>query len=105
MTIDDGGRSPRKRAGSRLNFFLTATIASDGRADLVARVRNLSAGGMMIEADDPPPAGTPAIAQVRGIGAIAGRIVWVREHRAGMAFDRPVDPDRARKPVSGGRGR
>ena len=37
--------------------------------------------------------------EIRGMGWVPGHVVWIAEGRAGVAFDRPVDPRAARKPV------
>lgn len=99
MSIDESKAELRARAASRLNFFLMATISREGRADFSARVRNLSAGGMMIETEEALAPGTPVTAQVRGIGAIDGKVAWAGPRRCGIAFATPVDPELARKPV------
>lgn len=96
---DAAETNPRK---SRINFFLTATVSRIGKADFSARIRNLSAGGMMVETGDPLAAGEPVVAEIRGIGRVAGHVAWVRPPRAGIAFAIEVDPELARKPVSGG---
>lgn len=101
MSIDEGKAEPRKRAASRLSFFLTTRISRSGGATFSARVRNLSAGGMMIETEEPLVPGTEVTAQVRGIGMIDGRVAWSGPRRCGIAFTRAVDPELARKPVTG----
>lgn len=101
MSIGDGKAELRARAASRLNFFLTTVISRDGRADFSARVRNLSAGGMMIETGEALVPGTQVTARVRGIGVIDGTVAWAGPRRCGIAFATPVDPELARKPVTG----
>jgi hypothetical protein len=64
------------------------------------RVRNLSAGGLMAEIDRPLAPDTAVTVELRGIGAVTGRVAWFAEGRAGIALDREVDPARARKPVT-----
>lgn len=100
MSIDESKAELRARAASRLNFFLMATISREGRADFTARVRNLSAGGMMIETAEALTPGTSVSVQVRGIGAIDGKVAWAGPRRCGIAFATPVDPELARKPVN-----
>lgn len=101
MSTDESKAGLRARAASRLNFFLMTTISRAGRADFSARVRNLSAGGMMIETGENLAPGTEVTAQVRGIGVIEGRVAWAGPRRCGIAFATPVDPELARKPVTG----
>lgn len=91
------------RSSERLNFFLGTSLKSGPHAALVARVRNLSAGGMMVElADEPEPelvVGDRVIAELRNIGRVKGEIAWVDGRRYGIRFDKDIDPEAARKPV------
>jgi hypothetical protein len=94
------------RNDSRDSLLLSARFrrAGDQREDQV-RVRNLSAGGLMVELPRDLAVGTEVEIEVRGIGWIAGRIVWNTVGRAGVAFDAPIDPMLARKPVGASRAR
>lgn len=90
---------PRKRD----SLFLTARLTFVGTSDTrEVRVRNLSEGGMMAEVDRVVDAATPVSLELRGIGEIAGKIAWCTEGRVGIAFDHPIDPKKARKPVGQG---
>lgn len=81
----------------RDSLFLMAQLRVGNGAPVEVRVRNLSAGGLMVELPYPvAPEGNVEV-EVRGIGWIAGRIAWQIEGRAGVAFDREIDPQRARK--------
>jgi hypothetical protein len=75
------------------------------QTERTVRVRNLSAGGLMIETERPMAVGTVLILGLRGIGEVTGRVAWYAEGRAGVALDAPIDPKRARKPVGTGRPR
>lgn len=87
----------------RDSLFLLARLRLEGREDAVeVRVRNLSTGGLMAELPQPLLPDQPIEIEVRGIGWIRGRIAWQTEGRAGIAFDSPIDPQRARKPVGAG---
>lgn len=84
----------------RDSLFLLASLKVEGMArEIQVRVRNLSAGGLMAELPDPVSTESPVEIELRGIGRVTGRIAWQTEGRAGIAFDRPIDPQRARKPV------
>ncbi|WP_445192871.1 PilZ domain-containing protein [Sphingomonas sp. Tas61C01] len=90
---------PRKRD----SLFLTARLTFVGTTDNhEVRVRNLSEGGMMAEVDRVVDAATPVTLELRGIGEVTGRIAWCTEGRVGIAFDHPIDPKKARKPVGQG---
>jgi hypothetical protein len=91
-----------RRAASRDSLFLSATIRreSDAQEDLVpVRVRNLSAVGLMADYSDIADPGDPVVVTVRGIGAVKGKVAWIKRGRIGIEFDVEVDPKLARKPV------
>jgi hypothetical protein len=85
----------------RDSLFLAATLRIE-KVEVPVRVRNLSAGGLMAEYSDPVDSGTPVEINVRGVGWTRGHIAWSAEGRIGIAFDRPIDPLLARKPVGHG---
>jgi hypothetical protein len=58
----------------------------------------------MAELPEPIANDAPVEVDVRGVGWVRGRIAWQTEGRAGIAFDREIDPQRARKPVGTGAG-
>lgn len=92
------------RNEARDSLFLVAQFRLAGRRRDVSqvRVRNLSAGGLMAEVPQALPDGTPVEIEVRGCGWVPGRIAWSVAGRVGIAFDHPIDPMQARKPVSTG---
>lgn len=93
-----------KPARNRDSLFLTAQVRIAGEVSHhEVRIRNLSEGGLMAELGRTVPVGTVATLQVRGIGEVTGRVAWCAEGRVGIAFDAPIDPKRARKPVGTGR--
>jgi len=93
MTQDD---EQGKRQEKRDSLFLSAEVTIDGGKPFSTRVRNLSAGGMMIDVTRDQIPGTPLIAELRGIGEIKGRIAWSSQGRAGVAFNEEIDPSLAR---------
>ena len=90
----------QQRVAVRDSLFLQATIRLPDGTEFLARVRNLSTDGMMIESDAVPSVGTVYEVEMRGIGRVSGRVAWVAEGRAGLALDSPIDPKAARKPVA-----
>lgn len=107
--IDPAGREaklarakPSRRSSNRDSLFLSATICRTvaGKKHVVpARVRNLSAVGVMVDYLDAATPGESLVVTVRGIGSVPGKVAWVRPGRIGIAFDMEVDPKLARKPV------
>lgn len=63
------------------------------------RIRNLSAGGLMAEAPLRVARGELVEIHLRNIGWISGHVAWITEGRLGIAFDHPINPKDARKPV------
>lgn len=95
------------RLSERRSFFLSTILTTDSHGELAARVRNLSAGGMMIEfAQDVDPGlerDLRVVAELRNIGRVKGQIAWVVERRCGVKFDRLINPELARRPVGTGK--
>lgn len=98
------GDAANSRQQNRDSLFLVAQFRQSARRREVSqvRIRNLSAGGLMADLPAPLPQGTPVEINVRGLGWIPGQVAWYVEGRAGVAFDCPIDPTLARKPVTGG---
>ena len=93
-----------QREGSRDSLLLGAQFRAQGAAESVqVRVRNLSAGGLMAEYVGPIATGDRIEIEVRGIGWVPGEVAWSTNGRIGIAFDREIDPLRARKPIVAGR--
>ncbi|HKY82553.1 MAG TPA: PilZ domain-containing protein [Sphingobium sp.] len=91
------------RSGPRDSLFLLTSLKSDEGTPLGrARVRNLSATGLMADCERPVPAGARILFELRGIGRVSGSVVWSREDKIGVAFDQEIDPQLARKPVAAG---
>lgn len=94
-----GGARTRKRD----SLFMSATLRiADDPGEQEVRVRNLSAGGLMIEVDRAVEPGTAVALEMRGLGKMTGLVAWYTHGRAGIALDHPIDPKRARKPVGAG---
>ena len=101
---DDEGKDLPDRASARRSFFLSTSLTCAGDVHQ-ARVRNLSAGGMMVElerAPDPEWApGDRLTAELCNIGVVKAEIAWAAGRRYGIKFDREVDPELARKRANG----
>jgi hypothetical protein len=95
-----------QRNDTRDSLLLVASFRIAGSAETMqVRVRNLSSGGLMADVPRAIEIGTAVEVEVRGVGWVNGRIAWVAAGRTGVAFDHPVDPQAARKPVVASRGR
>ncbi|KGB56624.1 Type IV pilus assembly PilZ [Sphingopyxis sp. LC81] len=88
------------RGADRDSLFLQAGLILPGSPDPVTvRVRNLSPGGMLAEANVNVAQGAAVEVDLRNVGPVAGRVIWVGEGKFGIAFDRPVDPQAVRRQV------
>ncbi len=91
----------KSRQLPRDSLFLSAEVSVEGGLKPVSvRVRNLSAGGMMVDSNAIFHEGSIVSAVLRGIGSVSGQIAWIIEERAGISFDKEIDPKEARAPVS-----
>lgn len=92
--------SAAKRGMDRDSLLLKATLRFPvSKDEREVRIRNLSAGGLMAEVPVQVSRGEPVEINMRSIGWITGHIAWVTEGRIGIAFDHPINPKDARKPV------
>jgi len=88
------------RGADRDSLFMQASLTIPGHADpVVVRVRNLSAGGMLAESTARVTQGQAIEIELRNVGVVPGRIVWVGEGKFGVAFDRQVNPQAVRRQV------
>lgn len=89
-----------KRGMNRDSLLLKAVLRFPStRQEDEVRIRNLSAGGLMAETPVRVSRGQAVEIHLRSIGWITGHVAWATEGRLGIAFDRPIDPKGARKPV------
>jgi hypothetical protein len=101
LKIDDPATA--KRGNNRDSLLLKAVLRFNGVVDdREVRIRNLSAGGLMAEAPMRVARGEPVEIHLRSIGWISGHVAWVTDGRIGIAFDHPINPKDARKPVGNG---
>ncbi len=88
------------RGADRDSLFMQAVLILPGSPDPVSvRVRNLSPGGMLAEANVKVAQGAAVEVDLRNVGPVAGRVIWVGEGKFGIAFDRQVDPQAVRRQV------
>ncbi len=101
---DDPEEDGPDRISERRSFFLSTALTIAGRI-FQARVRNLSAGGMMVQLEQAPdPEWAPGdliAAELRNIGIIKGEVAWAGGRRFGIKFDREIDPELARQGPTG----
>lgn len=85
----------------RDSLFLLADLRLDGAAgEYRIKVRNLSARGMMGEAQLRILPGAQIAVNIRNIGWVEGSVAWVQDNRFGVAFRDEIDPKLAREPLA-----
>lgn len=94
---DDTGETDEERSARRSSLFITGTLEGQpGTAASTVRVRNLSAGGAMIEGYAQLSIGMSVRLVLTGIGPVEGTIAWIESSRAGVSFDHRIDPEQAK---------
>lgn len=96
-------RGPARAAPRDSLFLLTNITTMEGASLGKARVRNLSAVGLMADCERPIACDARIILELRGVGLVTGKVVWVQADKIGVAFDELIDPQLARKPINANR--
>jgi PilZ domain len=92
----DGGMSAR--GDTRDSLFLQAEVTVPGwPAPVMARVRNLSPGGMLAESAHQVAEGTVMQVALPNIGPVTARCVWSGDGRFGVAFDHAIEAQAVRR--------
>lgn len=87
----DVPRPTDKRTDDRLLALLPiAKLVTDTTQDL-CRIKNISAGGLHVEATSAHPTGTELYVELAFEQRIPGTVVWTRETCLGIRFDTDVD--------------
>jgi hypothetical protein len=92
-SLSDGAPGPTadRRDGERhLTLFRVGSVTIGDRRELCL-IKNISAGGMLIRAYCPLEVGTRLSVELKRGEQIHGRVSWVDENSAGIAFDERVD--------------
>ena len=87
---------------NRDSLFLLAQVRVHGQDQAFrVKVRNLSAGGMMAEAETKVTRGALVLVELRNAGWVEGSVAWVQDNRFGIAFADEVDPALIRGAAAG----
>ena len=82
-------------------MFLLADVRRVGATEEYrAKIRNLSAGGLMAEGVMRVTRGEKIEVALRNLGWVEGVVAWVQDNRFGIAFLAEIDPKLARSPLS-----
>lgn len=82
---------PDRRDGERhMTLYRVGSILVENRRELCL-IKNISAGGMMVRLYCSVAEGTAVTVELKSGQPIHGRVSWVRDQQAGVAFNEPVD--------------
>lgn len=90
MFMEESLNSQNRRS-RRSKVLLAATLEVSGRERAV-KLRNLSAEGALVEGDGLPVEGSNVTFRRNELNA-SGRVVWVDNKLAGIAFDKKLEPE------------
>jgi hypothetical protein len=76
-------RAPRLELAAQIVLRL-------GETCVTAQAKDVSEGGIKVELAAPCPVGGETHVVVPGMPPVAGRILWCRDGRAGISFQRPL---------------
>ena len=80
-----------RREGDRhLTLYRVGSLLVEDRRELCL-IKNISAGGMMVRLYCSVAIGTKVIIELKSGQPIQGKVSWVRDQNAGVAFDKPID--------------
>jgi hypothetical protein len=82
-----------KRHSFRNSLLLTARCRIHGQdGEMLVKLRNLSAQGLMAEGPHTPPDGALVSLDLRNLGWTEGTVAWVQDNRFGIVFANDIDP-------------
>lgn len=91
MDLDSRRGFVERREGNRhISVFRVGRLECNGR-DQLCVIRNISAGGVMIEVNSPPPVDARIRVELRSDRSLCATVRWSREREVGVAFDAPID--------------
>lgn len=90
--VPEPGLAHDQRADQRFTtLFRVARVVTDSGGQYLCLVRNIGAGGLMLETYAPFDTGTAVRIEPKGCEPLNGTICWVKDRNAGVAFDSPID--------------
>jgi len=84
------GDADRRDGERHMTLYRVGSILVDDRRELCL-IKNISAGGMMVRLYCAVAIGTSVIVELKSGQPIHGKVGWVRDQNAGVAFDTPID--------------
>lgn len=91
-----------RRADDRIRtLFQVARVVTDDEEQHLCLIRNISAGGLLLETCTPFEIGTHVRIEPKSCAPVVGSVRWMKSRYAGIAFDERIDVEeylRARYP-------
>ena len=84
------GGGDRRQGERHMTLYRVGSILLDNRRELCL-IKNISAGGMMIRLYCTVAVGTGVTVELKNGQPIQGKVGWIRDQNAGVAFDQPID--------------
>lgn len=88
---EGGAPDVRKPREARVTTILLIGKMMSRHGEALCRIRNLSSGGLMVEAHVTLEEDDPVRIELKVGDQLAGRVRWTRAGRMGIAFDEPID--------------
>ena len=99
----DESSTAQNRRSRRSQLLMAATVETEsGSVDVT--LRNLSAEGALVEGDGISKPGSQVVFRKNELSA-SGRVAWVNQRRAGIAFDAKLKPETVLRHVPAPRSR
>ncbi|WP_423606493.1 PilZ domain-containing protein [Sphingomonas sp. MS122] len=84
--------APDQRSDERFTtLFRVARVVLEDGAQHLCLIRNIGAGGLMLETYARFETGTAVRVEPKGSPPVSGKICWVKDRNAGVAFDAPIE--------------
>lgn len=84
--------APDQRSDERFTtLFRVARVVLEDGAQHLCLIRNIGAGGLMLETYARFDTGMAVRVEPKGSAPVSGKICWVKDRNAGVAFDAPID--------------
>jgi hypothetical protein len=87
----DESSNTQNRKSRRSNLLMAATIETS-EGSIGVTLRNLSSEGALVEGDGMTGPGSQVVFRKNEL-CVSGRIAWVNDRRAGIAFDAKLRPE------------
>ena len=92
--VELSGSVSERRGVSRERLVLRVGILENEERPLYCIIRNISPSGVQVRVFDELDIGADVTLRTGDEDPVRGRVVWLRDHVAGISFDQMLEPDR-----------